>query len=79
MQKQEIDNSLFKKLDDKVWEFRIRYNRTQIRVLAFWDKRKTTETLVVAASGFVKKQSKIPKKEIQKAHSLRELYFDNKQ
>ncbi|WP_432419649.1 type II toxin-antitoxin system RelE/ParE family toxin [Flavobacterium gelatinilyticum] len=31
------DPKLFKKLDNYIWEFRIRFNGLQIRFLAFWD------------------------------------------
>jgi len=34
------DPGLFKKINKDIWEFRTRYQTTQIRFLAFWDKRK---------------------------------------
>lgn len=69
---------LFKKLENEIWEFRIRYNKLHIRLLAFWDKTKETETLVIATHGFIKKADKIPKKEIEKAIDIRIRYFENK-
>ena len=51
------------------------------RVLAFWDKnadQKSVDTLVIATHGFIKKTQKTPQKEINKAMSIRELYFKNK-
>ncbi|NRA91477.1 MAG: type II toxin-antitoxin system RelE/ParE family toxin, partial [Psychroserpens sp.] len=32
------DNTLFKKLNSDIWEFRTLYNRKQYRLFAFWDK-----------------------------------------
>ncbi len=48
------DPDLFKKLDSEIWEFRTKYKRTQYRLLAFWDKRDRSETLVIATHGFIK-------------------------
>jgi hypothetical protein len=46
--------------------------------LAFWDKSIDSETLVISTHGFLKKQSKVPYNEIQKAIQLRIKYFDDK-
>ncbi len=73
------DPKLFKKLNDNVWEFRIKYLGRQIRILAFWDKTNKIETLVLATNGFIKKTSKTPKKEIERAERIRNEYFSNKQ
>lgn len=72
------DPELFKKLTDDIWEFRTLYQALQYRLLAFWDKTKTTETLVIATHGFVKKQSKVPDNEILKAALQRKKYFQDK-
>ncbi|MET4080401.1 hypothetical protein ABIB40_000341 [Pedobacter sp. UYP30] len=69
---------LFKKLKDEIWEFRNQYFGNQNRILAFWDKTEQTETLVLATQGFVKKDSKVPTKEIDKAERIRQEYFSNK-
>lgn len=71
-----LDPELFKKLDSDIWEFRTKYNRKQYRLLAFWDKRKTVETLVIATHGFIKKTKKTPKAEIDKARKIMEIYFN---
>lgn len=71
-----FDPELFKKLDSDIWEFRTKYNRKQYRLLAFWDKRKTVETLVIATHGFIKKTKKTPKSEIDKARKIMEIYFN---
>ncbi len=60
------DPSVFKKLQSDIWEFRIRFGRSQIRVLAFWDKRNKKQTLVIARHGFIKDQQKPPKKKLKR-------------
>ena len=70
---------LFKKLENDIWEFRIRYNNFNIRLLAFWDKTQEKETLVIATHGFIKKTDKVPKKEIKKAIEMRIRYFEYKE
>ena len=69
------DPRLFKKLSDTVWEFRTKYNGSQYRLLAFWDKSGSTETLVISTHGFVKKTDKVPGKELIRAETIRQLYF----
>jgi phage-related protein len=69
------DPELFKKLNDEIWEFRTLYQGNQYRLLAFWDKTAAKNTLVVSCNGFVKKRSKVPENEIQRAQQLREKYF----
>jgi len=70
------DPELFKKLTDEIWEFRTRYNKKQYRLLAFWDKRDNKNVLVISTHGFVKKTSKMEKKEIKKAEGIMKRYFD---
>ena len=70
------DKTLFKKLNDEIWEFRTLYKRTQYRLFAFWDKTDKQDTLVISTHGIEKKTQKTPKKEINKAESLRKKYFD---
>ena len=54
-----IDPELFKKLDNTdIWEFRTLYNKTQYRLLAFWDKVDEIDILVIATHGFIKKTQK---------------------
>ena len=72
------DSKLFKKLQGEIWEFRSSYLGKQNRLLAFWDKTDKTETLVLATHGFVKKDQKVPQKEIDKAERIRQEYFNNK-
>jgi phage-related protein len=72
------DPKLFKKLQNEIWEFRIKYLGKQIRLLAFWDKDNNQETLVLATHGFIKKVDKVPKNEIERAVKIRTKYFENK-
>ena len=72
------DPKLFKKLDDLIWEFRTKYQKTYYRLLAFWDKTDNTETLVIATHGIIKKTDKIPKAEIEKAKTIMKQYFEQK-
>lgn len=69
------DRELFKKLEGSsdIWEFRTLYNGIQYRLLSFWDE--TTNRLVVATHGFVKKTWKVPSKEIAKAEAIRDKYY----
>ncbi len=73
------DPELFKRLTDDIWEFRTIYQGNHYRLLAFWDKSGTKDTLVISTHGFVKKRSKVPNNEIQGAVQLRARYFEEKQ
>ena len=74
--KLENDSKLFKKLTDDIWEFRTLYQGIQYRLFAFWDKTDKIETLVLSTHGMVKKVSKVPKSEIEKAMKIRAEYFE---
>jgi phage-related protein len=76
--KVKTDNTLFKKLNSDIWEFRTLYNKSQYRLFAFWDKTDNKVTIVIATHGIVKKTQKTPKKEIEKATELMSKYFDTK-
>ena len=73
------DPELFKKLQDEIWELRTLYQGLQYRLLAFWDKSNSENTLVVSTHGFVKKRSNVPDYEIQKAKQLKTKYFEGKE
>ena len=75
---QSNDPKIFKKLQKNIWEFRTKFRGVQIRLLAFWDKDKETETLVIATHVFIKKMDKIPANEIERAVNIRNKYFENK-
>ena len=69
------DSELFKKLNDRVWEFRTIYNKTYFRLFAFWDKTDKKETLVISTHGIEKKTAKTPSKEIKKTEEIMKQYF----
>ena len=73
----ELDPELFSKLKDDIWEFRTLYQGLKYRLLAFWDKTDSENTLVMATHGLIKKRSKVPESEIQKAKQIRIKYFDD--
>lgn len=70
------NTELFKKLNANIWEFRTKYLGKQIRLLAFWDKTKSEQTLVIATNGFIKKTQKKPVGEIERAERIRRNYFE---
>jgi len=72
----ENDPELFKKLQDDIWEFRTLFQGIKYRLLAFWDKTSFSDTLVVSTHGSIKKRSKVPDNEIQKAIEIRTKYFN---
>ncbi|MFD0795827.1 type II toxin-antitoxin system RelE/ParE family toxin [Maribacter chungangensis] len=71
-----LDPKLFKKLTDDIWEFRTKYGGLQYRLFAFWDRTVKSETLVISTHGIVKKVSKVPKADIDKAERIRKEYFE---
>jgi phage-related protein len=72
------DKELFKKLQDEIWEFRTKYNKTYFRLFAFWDKTDKSDTVVISSHGLIKKTDKIPKNEFERAENLRVKYFNDK-
>ena len=74
----EHDPELFKKLKEEIWEFRTLFQGIQYRLLAFWDKTNSENTLVISTHAFIKKRSKMPDSEIQKAMQIRTKYFEDK-
>ena len=69
------DSDLFKKLTDDIWEFRTLFQGKQIRLLSFWDKNSKKPKIVICTHGFIKKEWKVPKKEIDKAMTLMKAYL----
>jgi len=68
------DTKVLKKLTDEIWEFRTRYDKQQIRLLAFWEPN--LKSLIVCTHGFIKKTQKTPKSEIKKALEFRKNYLN---
>ena len=71
----EQDPEIFKKIKEEIWEIRTQYQGLQYRLLAFWDKKDSKNTLVISTHGFIKKSRKVPEKEFQRAKQLRTNYF----
>ncbi|MFZ4582229.1 MAG: type II toxin-antitoxin system RelE/ParE family toxin [Paludibacter sp.] len=80
IRKSQTENNpeLFKNINNDVWEFRTLYQGLQYRLLAFWDKTDRSNTLVISTHGFIKKRSKVPDSEIQKAIQLKVKYLNEK-
>ncbi len=72
------DRTLFKKLNNEIWEFRTLFNKTHYRLFAFWDKVGNSETVVISTHGLIKKTDKTPVADLEKAERLRKLYFEQK-
>ncbi len=73
-----IRSGFDEKLNQEIWEFRTLYQGIQYRLLAFWDKSEGNNSLVIATHGFIKKRSKVPENEIEKALNRKEKYFQEK-
>jgi phage-related protein len=73
-----LDNEIFKKISDTIWEFRTMHKGQAYRLFAFWDKTAGHNTLVVATHGIIKKNQRTPLKEIRRADSIRKLFLENK-
>ncbi len=72
------DKELFKKLNDKIWEFRTLYNGKAYRLFAFWDKSSRENTFVIATHGILKKTQKTQKQEITRAEEIMKQYYAEK-
>ena len=66
-----IKENLSKHLEDGIFELRIALHDKIARSLYFYQKG----TTIVITHGFIKKTKKTPRKEIEKAKSLREVYM----
>jgi phage-related protein len=75
--KQRIFGDWFRKMvgTDDIYEFRVDNNGKFYRLFAFWDKRGSNQTLIVATHGLIKKTNKTPKSEIDKAEDIKNKYF----
>ena len=71
-----INDELFKKLRDDIWEFRTLYKKCHYRLLAFWDKEE--RAVVIATCGFIKKTNKTPNTLIEKAITMKNKYYIEK-
>jgi hypothetical protein len=71
------DSELFKKLTDDIWEFRTLFQGKQIRLLSFWNKDSVKPKIVICTHGFIKKDWKVPKQEIDKAMTIMKKYYNS--
>ncbi len=67
--------ALLKKLSGEIREFRTRLSNKQYRMLAFWDKHDSENTLIIYSHRFIKKTNKVPEKEIIRAGKIRNQYY----
>ena len=65
---------LSKHLEDGIFEVRSKEGTDIVRVLYFFDKDKT----IIATNGFIKKQDKTPRSEIDLAKKRREVFLQQK-
>ena len=66
---------LSKELEDGIFEIRTIEGNDIVRILYFFDKNR----IIIATNGFVKKQNKTPRKEIDVAKSRRKDYHSRKE
>ena len=62
-----VSTKFFKHLDDGIYEIRVEYKSNIYRIFSFFDDGK----LVILLHGFQKKTQKTPRKEIERAKTLR--------
>lgn len=74
----EINNELFKKLEnsDGIWEFRTKYNGIAYRLFSFWDTE--IETLVIATHGISRKLRKLHQRKSPKPKELSKCILKRK-
>lgn len=73
----EVDEELFEKLNDRIWEFRTIFNKVKYRLLSFWDP--TQRAMIIATHGFEKSTQKTPPREIARAEKIRKEYLSDKE
>ena len=70
----EAREPLSKHLEDDIFELRSILGNDIVRILYFFDDDK----VIIATNGFVKKQQKTPRSEIELAKSREKIYFERK-
>lgn len=70
------DPEIFKKISVHIWEFKIRYFKSQIRLFAFWNPFENS--VVICTHGIYKKSQKTPQQEIEKAERIRLAFIEMK-
>lgn len=70
------DSELFKKLaGSEIWEFRTFYKGKKYRLFSFGDENR--RAFVLCTHGIIKKNDKTPRKEIEKAETIRKQYLEH--
>jgi phage-related protein len=72
------DPELLKKLNSEIWEFRTIYNGKSYRLFAFGINSQHFNKSIIITHGFIKKSNKTPKKELEKAESIKRYFFNSK-
>jgi phage-related protein len=72
------DKELFSKLQNDIWEFRTLFNKTHYRLFAFWDKKATNSIIVIATHGIIKKNERLPSKELKIAENIMNEYYQSR-
>ncbi len=65
----------FVKGTDGLFEIRVYIMNKAIRIFCFFDKNQ----LVILGNGFIKKNMKLPKREVSRALRIKKEYFDEKE
>lgn len=71
----QIPVKFFKHLEDGIYEIRIEFGGNIYRIFCFFDDDK----LVILLHAFQKKSQKTPRKEIERAKTLRRNYYEDKE
>ncbi len=65
-----ISDKFSKHLDDGIFELKVALQNKTSRSLYFYEK----EQMIIFTNGFVKKQQKLPRKELEKAKTIRKVF-----
>ena len=74
-----VPEKFLKHLGDGLYEVRIKQGSNIYRIFSFFDSgQQGQESLVILLHGFQKKSQKTPKKELERARTLRAEYYEEK-
>ena len=74
-----VPEKFLKHLGDGLYEVRIKQGSNIYRIFSFFDSgQQGKESLVILLHGFQKKSQKTPKKELERARTLRVEYYEEK-
>jgi phage-related protein len=69
------DAEVFKKINEYIWEFRLRHRGVSYRFFAFWDTRVRHDPLIIVTHGLRKKRARTPLMDIHRAIRARRQYL----